>query len=123
MNVLAIFIGGGLGSVMRYGIGLALKSSGIQFPLGTLLANIIACLILGLTVGIYHSKFAGQNHLWLFITMGICGGMSTFSTFGLENAILIRNEQYLYLALNIFISLSAGIGLIWFLLRFHELKA
>jgi CrcB protein len=108
---------------LRYGIGYALKSSGIQFPLGTLIANIIACLILGLTVGLFQSRFAGQQNLWLFITVGLCGGMSTFSTFGLENAILIRNGHWIYLLLNVLISVSAGVGLIWYLLRFHELKS
>jgi len=123
MNFIAVFLGGGIGSLIRYGIGIGMKNTGVHFPLGTLISNIIACLVLGLIVGVYQSKFAMHQQWWLFLSVGVCGGLSTFSTFGLENAVLIRNGYWLYLILNITISLLAGIGLIWYLLRFHELKS
>lgn len=77
MGWISIFIGGGLGSLCRYGIGQFYPN---HSALGTLVANILACLLLGFLVGWQMKKGLDNNMRLLFIT-GFCGGFSTFSTF------------------------------------------
>ncbi len=80
-----VFLGGGLGSVSRFGIVLALRSAqGSKFPVATLLANGIACFVLGVVMALHLS---GQmtDHRRLLLGTGFCGGLSTFSTFIAEN--------------------------------------
>lgn len=83
MNFLMVFIGGGIGSVLRYLCNLACSRDFCIFPYGTLLANVLGCLFLGFVIGFLQSKTNCSN-LKLFLSMGIAGGFTTFSTFSLE---------------------------------------
>jgi len=86
-----IFIGGGLGSLSRYGVSKLVSMEG--FPLGTLTANILACLILGFLMGLEARKGISNNYSLLLMT-GFCGGFSTFSTFSAETFKLIEQSHY-----------------------------
>jgi len=103
MQFLAIFIGGGLGSLARYGISLLpAKIFASNFPINTLLSNVIATAILALTASMLANS--PNQFLKSMIMVGFCGGFSTFSAFSFETLHLIRDGNWLYAILNIIIS-------------------
>ncbi|OCZ68646.1 protein CrcB, partial [Achromobacter xylosoxidans] len=84
MNLVLVFIGGGLGSAARYGMSLAaLRLSWIAFPYATLATNVIGCFVMGLITELLALKFSVSQPTRLFLTTGIVGGFTTFSTFAL----------------------------------------
>ena len=95
LNVLAIFIGGGLGSLSRYGISNLLKTYSMDFPIATISVNIIGSLILGFAITLFWNKAPMHDTLKLAITVGFCGGLTTFSTFSWETFDLIKHGDYL----------------------------
>ncbi len=100
MNYLWVFIGGGFGSVCRYGIAKTLSTFSLDFPLATLITNVLSCIILGLLIG--YQLRSGLNESWrLLLFVGFCGGFSTFSTFSMETLALFQNDQIAYALLNI----------------------
>lgn len=112
--LLAVFAGGGVGATLRYVIaGAVQQSTGDIFPFGTLAVNLAGSLLLGLIVQIAEVK-AGPG-LWMrvFLTVGICGGFTTFSTFSLETFRLLQDGSYLFAAGNIVGSLVLCIIGIW----------
>ena len=113
-----VFIGGGAGSLARYGIGqLSLKFYKSDFPLGTLLANFLACLVLGLTIYILKDKLTQMEWVKYLVLIGFCGGFSTFSTFSMETLKLFQQDLILMGILNILISLALGVGILLVLVK------
>lgn len=112
-----VFLGGGLGSLSRFGMGqLSLQFYDGKFPLGTLLANLLACFILGMTVYLLKDK-TGNDWVKYLVLIGFCGGFSTFSTFSAETLKLFQDGLFGIAILNILISLALGIGILWVLAR------
>ena len=108
MNLWLVFVGGGAGAVMRWLIAHGSKSiwSSVWSVLGaTMIANMVACLLLGYLV----SRGAEQRTM-LVLAVGFCGGMSTFSTFSHEVLGLIKSNQWLTAVL--YAMLSVGLGLL-----------
>lgn len=93
-QALLVFLGGGLGSVARYWISIKLNNFENAIPFGTLLANILGSLIIGIIFG-YSARtgFITENHSLLLAT-GFCGGFTTFSTFAYENHIYLKTGDY-----------------------------
>jgi CrcB protein len=90
-SLLMVFIGGGLGSVVRFSLGKWISSlHTYHFPYGTFVANVLACFILGLVIGLADHRQLFSPNARVFWTVGFCGGFSTFSTFSHETLYLLQ---------------------------------
>lgn len=108
MNFLFVFIGGGLGSMLRFALAKWFNPMFEQIPLGTLLANVLSCLILGFVAYYLQTRFITSSNLKLLLLVGFCGGFSTFSTFSNESINLLQSGNYLYAISYLFGSLFLG---------------
>ena len=105
-TAILIFIGGGLGSLARFGVSMGVKQfSDGTIPIATLISNVLACAVMGIALGIFSSKLQDQN-LKMFIVVGFCGGFSTFSTFSMETLDIFRRGQFMLGAANVVVSIA-----------------
>lgn len=114
MGYLLIFIGAGLGGVLRY-----LMSTGVQqltgwvFPLGTFSVNMLGCLLIGFLAQLSESRGLFQNEAKLFLFVGLLGGYTTFSSFGYETIQLLRDGEFLLAVLNAVGQVVLGLLMVW----------
>lgn len=116
MTFAYVFIGGGIGSLMRYGVskGTASLYTG-PLPIATFISNIAACGLLAMFVLMIQNKTLSEHWAQPLLLIGICGGFSTFSTFSMETLQLFQQGQVFFAIMNILISTAVGIGLIYFI--------
>lgn len=105
-KLLLVFVGGGLGAVSRFLVTTALAGKLGNFPLGTLAANLIGSLLMGLLIGILAGR---ADSVRLFVAVGFLGGFTTFSSFSAETLALIQNGQLFAAAANVIVSVTAGL--------------
>lgn len=115
MNILYVFLGGGIGSLIRFGIThLIHRFPKPVFPVATLVSNLLASFLVGVfLVLMMRMKPANAESFQAFWLIGVCGGFSTFSTFAKENLELMERGQWIIAALNILISVSFCIGMVY----------
>ncbi len=103
MSFVFVALGGALGAVARYAISLIPVKT--QFPILTLVTNILGAILIGFVVGIADKKSDVSPNTVLFWKTGVCGGFTTFSTFSLEAYKLLENKAYVlggvYVALSV----------------------
>jgi len=112
---LLVAIGGAIGSVLRYGTGVAVGSLWRNpFPLGTLLINIVGSLVMGLFVGTMVRTLPGwQNEARLFFAVGVLGGFTTFSSFSLDAISMLERGELLPAAVYVLVSVIGGLFALW----------
>lgn len=113
MSVIWVFIGGGLGAVLRFLLGWSLKSYTDKFPWTTLVSNVFASALLGLFLVLIRTKLQSSEAWNQFLIIGVCGGFSTFSSFAKENVELFERGQSLIAILNIVVNTLFCILAVW----------
>lgn len=110
LNLLAIFIGGGIGAITRYLVGIfCINLMKSNLPIATFCVNIIGCFIIGFLYIFFIEKFQVHPAVKFALTVGFCGGLTTFSTFSLEIAEMVQNSQFVHALVYILLSLIVGI--------------
>ena len=104
-----IFLGGGFGSVFRYLISKFFIVDKNSFPWSTLIANFIGCFIIGSILGWYVYNNKQYSDLFIFLSIGFCGGLTTFSTFSIEGLTFLKNGELLLFVIYIFTSILGGL--------------
>lgn len=113
-NIILVGLGGALGSVARYLISVLVYSGKTQsFPWSTLLTNFMGCLLLGLLLGYFQKNDNQYQELKLLLAIGVCGGMTTFSTFSAETLNLMQSGNLLATALYAISSFVGGVLLLY----------
>lgn len=113
--LLIIGSGGFLGSISRFLLSRYVQHHALSsFPYGTMVVNLLGCFLIGLIFGIAERGNFMNTEVRMFLTVGFCGGFTTFSTFANENIALLKDGNILYFALYTFISVFVGILLTYF---------
>jgi CrcB protein len=114
MNIMLVFIGGGIGAVARYVLqGLVYRGTGAGFPYGTLVVNVLGALAIGVLMTAMEERFAAAPPVRVFLTVGILGGFTTFSSFSYETIALLRSGDFLGGGVNVVASVATCLAATW----------
>ena len=111
-ELIAVAVGGAAGSVGRWGLGLLLSALLPGLPAGTFVANVLAGLVIGAVSGL-HAVSPLQEPARLLLTVGLCGGLSTFSTFSNETLQMIESGNGMGAALNVALNVGTCLVAVW----------
>jgi fluoride exporter len=113
--MLAVGIGGFLGSIARYKLGgmVLHHTAEWRFPLSTFTVNLIGCGVVGFLAGIAEYRHGLSPTVRLFLITGFCGGFTTFSAFGFDTLYLLRRHEPAWAVANAILSVLAGVGAVW----------
>lgn len=95
INYILVSLGAAIGGALRYGLSSYVnKSQSTIFPIGTLLVNVLGSFVLGIIMFYLSEKEFIGNEFRLFLSVGLCGGFTTFSTFSYETLMLFRDSEF-----------------------------
>ncbi len=124
LKYLLIAVGGALGSLARYGMQGWIKQVFVTaiLPLGTMAVNILGCFAIGLLSGYLRGPHGLRvpEAYQIGLMVGVLGGFTTFSSFGLESFNLANDGQFLFAALNVVLSCTLGLAAVWIGFRLAE---
>lgn len=109
-SILLVFFGGGLGSVLRFLISNVLNNE--QFPYGTLTANLLGSLLIGIFLGLFENEIFNNTHKLIFV-VGFCGGFTTFSSFVTEKFKMLQANNLQDFMLYSMGSIILGLCVVW----------
>ena len=113
-QLLIVFIGGGIGTVLRYLLSKLIPYSGNGFPWNTFGTNLIGCFMIGILTSYFLRNLSNdQSDIVLFATIGLCGGFTTFSTYAYENLNLLKSGDHLNFIIYSLISIIFGIIMVY----------
>jgi CrcB protein len=113
-KVLLIGLAGLVGTVGRYAMsGIIARRFGETFPAGTLVVNLLGCLLAGFLFYLMQERFLVNQTLRTVIMIGFLGGFTTFSSFGLQTFTLLRDGEFWFAAVNIVGSNLLGLLMVW----------
>lgn len=116
-QLLLVFLGGGLGSALRYWISKYLNNAESTIPYGTFTVNILGSLLIGVLLGLVLKSNVLSQNTTLLLATGFCGGFTTFSAFAHENYMLLKSGDITSFALytigSLFISIVAVFVGVW----------
>jgi fluoride exporter len=117
-NAVLVFLGGGFGSLVRYALGLLVRTfAPTTFPLATFVVNVLSCLLVAVLFYFTLNKTPISETVKVLVIVGFCGGLSTFSAFSTETVTLIKREQFFYAALNVVLNILVCFAILYFLLK------
>lgn len=120
MTWVAVFLGGGVGSVLRFGLGQGVRMIGAEaatFPWAVLAANVIATALLAWCAVAGAELWGKTSPVWFFMTVGVCGGFSTFSTFAWDTLRLWEDGGWVLAATNVAVSVLGCVVVGWWVAR------
>ncbi|HEX9251080.1 MAG TPA: fluoride efflux transporter CrcB [Ignavibacteriaceae bacterium] len=105
LNYILVSAGAAIGGALRYGISSYIqKNISVIFPYGTLVVNVIGSFLIGIIMFYLNEKELIGNEFRLFLTIGFCGGFTTFSTFSYETLNLFRDSEYMLAFYNVILN-------------------
>ncbi|MDP5159001.1 MAG: fluoride efflux transporter CrcB [Flaviramulus sp.] len=107
-QLILVFLGGGLGSVLRYILSKFLNNAETGIPYGTFAANIIGSLLIGIILGLALKNDSLSQNQTLLLATGFCGGFTTFSTFAYENHVFLKTGDFTSFAIYTIASFIVG---------------
>jgi CrcB protein len=114
MDWLMVLLGGAAGSGLRYGMALAIPPQATNgLPIATLMVNLLGCFFIGLLASVLGPESSYPSHIRLGVLVGLLGGFTTFSSFGLETLRLISSGHWGTAALYVGLSNLAGLLAVW----------
>jgi CrcB protein len=114
MKYVLVFLGGGTGAVLRYWMqGVVHGRTGADFPYGTLVVNVLGCLVIGFLMVSLEERFLAIPSLRLFLTIGILGGFTTFSSFSYETLALVRDGEMVRAFANVGFTMISCLAATW----------
>ncbi len=113
LNAIVVGLGGFVGAVCRYLIGLIQVNEVTTFPIKTFFINVIGCIVIGIITVAVAKNSSINPQMVLFLKVGVCGGFTTFSTFALETVELIKAGNPLIALLYMLGSVLVGVGVIF----------
>ena len=108
-SFLLVFLGGGLGSSLRYLVTIAMNQYSKVLPFGTFTVNMLGCLLIGLILGYAQKENTLTSNQTLLLATGFCGGFTTFSAFANENLELIKNGEIFNFSVYTICSILVGV--------------
>lgn len=109
-----VFVGSGLGGVSRFALsGLVQRITNANFPAGTVVVNILGCLVAGFLASAFATRFELRDELRVALMVGFLGGFTTFSAFSLETLALFHADRPGMGVVNVAVSVAAGLAAVW----------